>query len=270
MTRQLCLWAVSLVLYSPVALAGDLNINFLDPSQFLNQKLPQNITDQTIKMFSIYTVHRPYSGATSMADTNSLDILVEGTLVKIGDGLITALNQNGIPAPSIEAPAIPMAKVSIRKAINQRADLGLSGLIIRGQTIIGGDVKIVIHDAEEGPSYALRLGYTYMNVPYAYVHDCSTISPELVMSQKLYFAEPYLGIGGRYMHGRLDISQTVNVPILGPQTVNVEGSGGGTTGYAFTGVYFRIFGAQGLRLGVEGTFDFSGFSTVGAVVGLGF
>ena len=261
----------ALLLFPISALAnGVFDINLLDPSQFLNQKLPQNVSNEAVKMFGIYTAERPYSGATSMADYNSMDLLVEATLVKIGDGVLNALAASGIPKPQIEAPAVPMAAIKIRKAINDRSDIGISTIFYKGQTIVGGDVKIVLHEAEEGPSYALRLGYTYADVPYAFIHDCSTISPELVMSQKLYFAEPYLGIGGRYITGRLVMSETVDVPGLGPETVNVTGNGHGTTAYAFTGVYFRIFGAQGLRLGVEGTFDISGYSSVGGVFGLGF
>ncbi len=269
MAKQSLLLLLCLLLF-PLQAGAILNISFLDPSQFLNQKLPQNVSNEAVKMFAIYTVHRPYTGATSMVDYNSMDVLVEATLVKIGDGVLNALAANGITPPQIEAPAVPIGALKIRKAINERSDLGISVLSYQGQIIVGGDVKVVLHKAEEGPSFAIRLGYTYANVPYAFLHDISTISPELVMSQKLYFAEPYLGIGGRYMHGRIAMSETVNVPILGPETVNVTGTGSGTTGYAFTGVYFRIFGAQGLRLGVEGTFDLSGYSTVGGVFGLGF
>jgi hypothetical protein len=251
----------------PQAFSGVLDLNYLNPND-LAGVLPQNVVNETIKLFGVYTAHRPYTGATSISHSNTLDILVEASLVKIGSGLINALNQDGIPQTPPAIPAFPMAKVSLRKGFGNGADVGISGLFYRGQMIVGGDLKIVLHDAEEGPSFALLLGYTYAQVPYAYIKDCSTISPEIRMSQRLYFAEPYIGLGGRYISGTVSVPFSLTSPVNENFTIEKSGSGG--TAYAFTGVFFRIFGAQGLRLGIEGTFDISGYSTIGGVFGLGF
>jgi hypothetical protein len=246
--------------------AGILNFNYIDPNN-LGSAVPQNVANEAIKMFGIYTAHRPYSGATSIGKYGSFDFLVEGTLVKLGPGLINALNQDGIAGTPPAIPAVPIAKISIRKSFGDRVDFGVSGLYYRAQLLVGGDLKIVLHDAEEGPSFAFRLGYTYAEVPYAYIKNCSTLSPELVMSQSLGFAEPYIGIGGRYIEG------TISVPFQGVAPLfpdfTVEKSGHAETAYAFTGVFFRIF-SPGLRLGMEGTFDVSGYSTIGGVFGIGF
>jgi hypothetical protein len=254
--------------YSPLAHAdGLLNINYIDPNN-LGGIVPQNIANEAIKMFGIYTVHRPYSGATSILESNTLDVDVEATMVKIGDGLVNALKADGLASANTTGvpTAVPMAKLNIRKGFSDWFDIGLSGLTYGGQKIFGGDLKFVFSNPEEGLSWALRLGYTYASVPYAYVTTCSTFSPELVASRRLDFAEPYFGIGGRYISG------TLSVPFHPPvgNDFTVTKSGSGETGYAFTGVYFRILGPQGLRLGIEGSFDISGYHTVGGIFGLGF
>jgi hypothetical protein len=265
--KRVLLFIFGLAFAQNASAAALLDINYINPND-LAGVVPQNVANEAIKMFGIYTAHRPYTGATSIGHSNTLDFLVEATLVKLGPGLIDALKEDGIAGTPPAVPAIPMAKLAIRKAFGERVDIGVSGLFYRAQMTLGGDLKIVLHDAEEGPSYAFRLGYTYASVPYAYVKTCTTISPEFVMSQRLYFAEPYLGIGGRYIQG------TISVPFQGAPPVipdfTVEKSGHGTTAYAFTGVFFRILGAQGLRLGIEGTFDMSGFSTMGGIFGIGF
>jgi hypothetical protein len=248
--------------------AGLLDINYLNPSD-LSGTIPQNVANEAIKLFGIYTVHRPYTGATSIGHSNTLDILVEATLVKLGPGLVEALQEDGIAGTPPAIPAVPMAKISLRKAFGENVDLGFSGLYYRGGEILGGDLKIVLHDAEEGPSFAIRLGYTYADIPYAYFKRVSTFSPELVMSRRLYFAEPYLGMGGRYITGTVSIPFE-GIPIVHPADFIVEKQGSGITAYAFTGVFFRILGAQGLRIGIEGTFDISGYSTMGLVFGIGF
>ena len=47
-------------------------------------------------------------------------------------------------------------------------------------------------------------------------------------------------------------------------------TGAAGSGYAFTGVKFRIPGQTGLRLGIEGSFDFAGYHTMGTFIGVGF
>ena len=258
---------------TPAIAQSILGINYLDPNT-LAGAIPQNIANETIKMLGIYIVHRPYSGATSVSESNGLDFGIEATLVKIGDGLVNDLKADGLISSSTSntPPAVPMAKIHFRKGFGEWFDIGLSGLYYRGQEILGGDLKFVLHHPEEGLTWALRLGYTHASVPYAYIKSCDIFSPELVVSRPLYFSEPYLGIGGRYITGTISVpfnTGAINVPSV-PNSFNVSKSGSGSTGYAFTGVYFRIFGAQGLRLGIDGTFDLSGYHTVGAIVGLGF
>lgn len=242
-------------------------LNILDPS-VLAGFIPQNVADATIKTAAFYSAHRPYTGATSIATYNTMDIYIEATMMKVGDSLPKALIANGLnPGQTNSVPAIPVAKIGLRKGFGPNVDIGLSGLSYRSNSIIGGDIKINITDPEEGPSVGFRLGYTYLDVPVAYV-KAQTFNPELVVSRKLYFAEPYIGTGFRYAFGRIAIPFLSPVPGEGIKTVTKYGSGSGE--YLLTGIYFRIFGAQGLRLGMEGTYDFGGFHTIGMVIGLGF
>ena len=262
----LCLF---FVLFSEAhATAGVLNFNLIDPNQ-LGNAIPQSIADEAIRLFGSYTAHRPYSGATSIGRSNTLDMGFETSLVKIGNGLINALNANSIPASTLEAPAIPMVKLSLRKALGDRVDVGLSGLSYKGNSIYGGDLKIVLYTPEEGPSYALRFAYTRIVLPYAYIEKCSTYSPEFVVSQPLYFAESYIGAGARYFTGTMKATVTKTI---GPASVTTDLVKDGTSSseYLFTGVNFKILGAQGLRLGIEGSFDFSGYHSMGMIFGLGF
>ena len=259
---------------APVTQAGLLDFNYINPND-LGSLVPQSVTNEAIKMFALYACHRPYSGATAITKTNTLDLNIEATLVKLGDGLITALNSNGIKTSNTVLPGVPFASLNLRKGFNDSFDVGISILTYKGQSIFGGDLKFVLYDEEEGPSIAMRLGYTYINLPYAYVVHTSVFNPEFVMSRRLSFAEPYLGVGFRYFTGALSVpvaavnSPIPNTPPLIP-SFTISASGSGTDEYAFTGVYFRILGSQGLRLGIEGSFDVSGYHTIGGVFGIGF
>ncbi len=277
MNRSLAAFVVMISLVMPMHYAratGVLDFNLVDINTLTtllnNNQLPQVIPNAIIKTFGIYTAHRSYQGATSIFKSNSMDIFIEGTMVKIGDDLNKALVAEGVPAVNLQnVPAAPAIKVHLVKALNESADIGLSGILVGSQYILGLDLKIVLDDPEEGITKALRIGYTHSHVPISYVTSCTVWSPELVFSRKLYFAEPYIGLGARYITGTLTIPfKIVAGPVSVDHTVTQDGSG--STAYAFTGVYFRLLGAQGLRLGLEGSYDISGYPTMGMVFGLGF
>jgi len=250
---------LGILLSSSTSYAG-LDPSFFDLSQ-LNNLIPQDIANESAKTIGIILAHRPYQGAISIYEPSGFEVKIETTLIKIGDGIINALEANGINNASLQqAPSIPMLKGHIRKALGPSADLGISGIFYQGQYVVGGDFKFNIYDPEEGLSSAIRLGYTYAKVPQLNLQSLSVITPELVFSRRLSFAEPYIGIGGRYITGTV----SVDFPIIG----TLQKSGSGTTGYAFTGVNFMI-GAKGLRLAFEGTYDLSGFSSIGTMFGFG-
>ncbi len=244
-------------------------LGLLDPTllqQWASSVIPQNIANSLIMTASFYGIHRPYQGATSIYSYNSIDVYLEATMMKVGSALPNALSTYGLNTSQASSiPAIPNAKIHVRKAFGEWVDVGVSAIGYRGQTIIGGDVKIVLSDPEEGPSYAFRFGYTHLNLPVLYTTS-SSFAPELVTSRKLYFAEPYLGGGVRFCTG--SVSVPLQLP-LSTSPIYLTKSGSGWDEYLFTGIKFRLMGSQGLLLGLEGSFSFTGFHTLGLTAGIG-
>ena len=251
------------ILLSPVfSQAAALDTSLLDLSQ-LNNLIPQDIADEAAKAFGILLAHRPYQGAISIAQNEATEFKIEVSMIKIGDGLLNALAANGVSGTSLQnVPSIPVPKAHLRKALGPSVDLGLSGIFFTGQYVAGADLKWTIHDPEEGLSTALRFGYTLVKAQKLNVKSISVYNPELVFSRRLSFAEPYIGLGARMISG------TVQVTFPDP-VGTLEKSGSGSTQYAFTGVNF-VMGSKGLRLAIEGTYDLSGYSSIGTMFGLAF
>lgn len=267
--HRLILSLLLALLQGPQAMgSGFLDTGILDPNQ-LGSAIPQQVADQAILLVGSYAAHRPYSGAVARATGNLLDLGIETTLVKIGEGLPDALTANGIPTQATAVPAIPMIKVHLRKSIGESSEFGLSALTFRQQAVYGADLKFSLISAEEGPSLAFRMLYTWISIPMLYIDRCTVISPEILVSQPLSFAESWIGLGGRFASGNMKATVTTTV---GPLTVSTDlnKSGSASSAYAFTGVKFRIPGSTGFRLGIEGSFDFSGYHTMGTFIGVGF
>ncbi len=251
-----------ILFFSLISPAKAFDLSLLDLSS-LNNLIPQDIANETTKAFGILLSHRPYQGAVSIAENDAAEFKLELTLVKVGDGLLNALSANGVSGTSLQnVPSLPVPKAHLRKAFGPKVDVGISGLFYLGQYIAGGDLKYNFYQPEEGLGAAFRLGYTTVHAPRLNVKSASVITPELVFSRRLSAAEPYIGIGGRLISGT--ISVTFPDPIG-----TLEKSGSGTTSYAFTGVNF-VIGSKGLRLALEGTYDLSGYSSIGTMFGVAF
>lgn len=259
-------WILGLLLIAPASSQAAFDLSILNASN-LNNVLPDNVASAAIKTFGIYFAHRPYQGATSIYGRSTLDLNFEVTMVKISNELNDALTANGISSnTSSSTAALPIIKLNFRKAMSPAADLGFSGIYYQGQYAIGADLKFVLNNPEEGITTALRLGYSYATASILYLKSVTVLSPEFVMSRRIESAEPYLGLGGRYITGK--ISVPFDLPPAGAGTV--EKGGTGYTAYAFTGVNFQILGSKGFRFGMEGTYDISGFSSIGTTFGIGF
>jgi hypothetical protein len=267
MIRRLVLLG-TLLTCSCVEAAGFPGAELLDPNQ-LGSAIPQAVANEAMLLVGSYAAHRPYSGAVSIQQSNFLDFGIETTLVKMGDGLPSALQANGISAPTTSLPSLPMIKAHLRKGLSPVTDFGISALTYRQQSVYGADLKTTLIAPEEGPSLAIRLLYTWISLPLLYIERCTVIAPELVVSQPLSFAESWIGIGGRWVSGTMKATVSTTV---GAQTISTDlrKTGSQASGYAFTGVRFRIPGATGLRLGIEGSFDLAGYSTLGTFIGAGF
>lgn len=258
--------AFLLFLSTSPAHAGAFDIDILNPST-LNGAVPDDVAVQAVKTFGIYFAHRPFQGAVSMFNTNALDLDFEVTMMKIGGGLQDALAASGLASSSTSnTVALPIVKLHIRKAISPAMDMGFSFIYYRGQQSLGGDLKINLSNPEEGLATAIRIGYTYASASLLYLKSAKVLSPEFVMSKKLDSSEPYIGVGGRYITGQVAVP--FHLPPLDDFTVTKGGAS--FTGYAFTGVMFHILGPKGFRLGMEGAYDVSGFSSIGTIFGMGF
>lgn len=259
------LFILYFVLFAPASQAAfDLSILNADN---LNEALPDDVAKAAVKTFGIFFVHRPYDGAVSMFNTNALDLKFEVTMMKVGSDINDALAANGLSTnTSASTVALPVAKVHLRKPLSPAADIGVSGIYYQGQYAIGTDIKFELNQPEEGINTALRLSYSYATATVLYLKSVTVLTSEFVMSRKLDFAEPYFCVGGRYITG------TVSIPFdLTPLPVKVvEKTANAFTAYATTGVNFQILGPKGFRLGMEGTYDVSGFSSIGTMFGIGF
>jgi len=237
----------------------------LDPNN-LGGFLPNAVANAAIKTFGIWFAHRPYQGATSIFDEDSFELSIELSAIHLGGDLSSALVASGMGGGQSASIPLPIANIHFRKAISQSMDVGISGLIYDKQSTFGGDVKIVLAEPEEGLAQAVRIGYSTASASLLYLKNVSSFNLEYLVSRKLESAEPYLGVGGRYITGSISIP--FNIAPVGAFTLSKSGSG--ETAYAFTGIRFKIFGPKGLIFDTEGSYDVSGFSSLGILIGLAF
>jgi hypothetical protein len=236
----------------------------------LEDSVPQNLVNAIVKTMGIYTMHRPSMGASSLGSSGTLsghlDVYIEGTLVKFSPIIIDALKSTEVGANGIgdtsNIPALPIAKLHIDGAINEKMAFGISGIYYPGNYIVGGHIQRVLWQPEEGLYLTGRLAGTYASIPVAYT-TLSTWSPQIVVGKAMSFADPYIGISYTLIAGTFDI--TLDNPPF-PIT-RVKARGGGSTASSFMGVIFRL---PLFRLGLEGSYNLDGFHTVGSTIGMSF
>lgn len=236
----------------------------------LEDSVPQNLVNAIVKTMGIYTMHRPSMGASSLGSSGTLsghvDVYIEGTLVKFSPIIIDALKQTELGANGVgdtsKFPALPIAKLHVDAAINERTAFGISGIYYPGNYIAGGHIQHVLWQPEEGLYLTGRLSGTYASLPIAYT-TLSTWSPEIVVGKAMSFADPYIGISYTLIAGTFDV--TLDNPPF-PIT-RVKARGGGSTASSFMGVIFRM---PLFRLGLEGSYNLDGFHTVGSTIGMSF
>lgn len=193
--------------------------------------------------------HRNYEPATPLKRLgSSFSFGAEATLVKIPD----------ISQEALGVPIFPAVKLHIHQGLSDRVDLSASGLYLNfgGLTIftLGGGLRIAILLPEEGPSWSIGLNYNYSSISMVTTHS---LTPHLLVSRKLKFADPYLGIGYQVIYGFLSYdhpSSAIPNFVLGQATVG--------NFIAFTGVSFHT-GAKGFQIAVEGAYSLIGAPTIG-------
>ncbi len=239
----------------------------LNPSNFTNPNalIDPDIVAPIVKGIGFATDHRAYEGATAAG----FDISMQAILVKMTPGFRDALSSAGMG--SLPMPIIPVPRLILHKGIGSRFDAGFSWIFFKEVQITGFDAKVVAFQPEEGPTWAVRLNYSISKLEYGNsdaliaVHT-QTLKPEILVSQKLDFAEPYLGIGYQFVRGDMKVYIPLPAPIQSiDKTVSAKGGGG----LVFIGLGLKVPGIA-LRLLVDGEYSTAGAHALGAKFGLNF
>lgn len=253
-------------------LASQAHASFsLSPSSFTN---PLALIDPTIVTSIVRTIglasdHRAYEGASGLGNAAGFDISAQVTAVKLPPDFRDALNSAGLT--SLPLPIVPLPRLIAHKGIGDRFDFGFSWIIFKEVQIEGFDAKIVVLKPDEGPTWAVRLNYTVSKLDFAdsgadlAVHT-HIFKPEILVSQKLDYFEPYLGIGYQMVRGDMK----VQIPLPSPlPSIDSKVSAHGGGGLAFVGLSLKAPGIA-LRLVVDGEYSTIGAHSLGAKFGFNF
>lgn len=236
----------------------------LNPSQFTQplELLNASVVKPILQSIGLVADHRAYQPATPLGTEVGLDVGVQVVLVKLPSSFNQALENAGSGA--VDVPFVPLPLLNIHKGIGSWLDVGASGVEYQKQWIAGFDVKAAVYHPDEGPTVAIRMNYGMSSFRYsssilpnsAITITTETLKPEVLISKRLAFADPYLGVGYEWTRGNLGIA--IPVPSLGTTLTGSTSAEGGAGEVAFVGVAMRV-----PYLGVELILD-EEYSTIGA------
>jgi hypothetical protein len=263
---------------------------------YLSSYISQTTANSFVKTIGFSMDHKPFEPATSLG--SSFDFGIEATLVKppsdlgssIADTLSsyssgsttsTPISTSGSTTSTSPIPFVPSIKVHLRKGFGEKVDIGLSTLYVPaslplagGTLLLGGDLKYVFYRPEEGVTAAFRASYSYVNLALQYENyilmaKTVTITPQIIVSRKIGFADPYVGMGYQYTYGT--IAGTIPAPpvdllpgvSIAPISLSIDGSGTGV--FFFGGV--SLLSIIRLRLTLEGAFNPGGENYLGTKIG---
>lgn len=243
----------------------------LSPSSFTNPLalIDPSIVTSIVRTIGFASDHRAYEGASGLGSSAGFDISVQATAVKLPPDFRDALSTAGIS--SLPMPIVPLPRLIAHKGLGDRFDIGFSWIIFKEIQIEGFDAKIVAIKPDEGPTWAVRLNYTISKLDFSEsgadlaVHT-QIFKPEILVSQKLDFFEPYLGVGYQMVRGNMKVQLPLPAPLPSiDSTVSAHGGGG----LAFLGLSMRAPGIA-LRLTVDGEYSTVGAHALGAKFGFNF
>lgn len=264
------------------------NIPPVDVGQFL----PNQAVSAIVKVIGTLTTHRPYQGALTQS-AQSKDALglgfglgIEATLIHLPSDFFSSLETAGIKMGSNSPIAsLPIAKVHLTKSTSPVTNFGISGLYYKGSYILGGDFKRVLFVPEEGLVWSFRLSYSETKIDLGAVSvkklpliikdvkigeaslilNNRSITPEIIGSKKLDFAEPYLGFGLDFLNGQIDLPLSFTV-LNDTQTLTTP-EYSARAYHLLTGVSFQV-PIIGVTWTLEGSFSSIGAHTFGTVIGI--
>lgn len=242
----------------------------IDPTQFTdpNSLLSDSTVKALVKTVGLLSDHRPYEPATGL---KIISLGIEATFVKLPLDLKSELESSGLSSTNLP-PAVPVPKAHFRIGLGGRADFGVSGIVFKGMRIVGGDFKFVLYEPEEGLTWAMRVAYSVSSL---LIVKSQTVSPHLLVSKRLAFAEPYLGIGAQFIKGSVTIPLEELIPSDLPPELAAAASDGeiskdssGISGFmSFMGLALN-FGPVPIRLTMEGGYSSLGGNTLGVKFGV--
>lgn len=258
--------AIIILLWSTAARAQSLPLGEVNADSLLSQSLKDALT----KTVGLATINRPYSPASAIGRRGGagLDAGIEATLLHVADDFVPALEEAGLGSAS-SVTVIPIPRIVIQKGLGEAASIGISYINFMGYLIYGANLSVAFLEPEEGISIAGRINYSNATVQ---IVKTTTWSPELLISRKLDFADPYLGVGFASMAGAISVTQAVSAEVEGTtvsQDVTASGTGSARSFYAFTGVQFNAR-TIGLQLTLEGTYNPNGANGLGLKFGFTF
>jgi len=255
-----------------------------------NSLISSTVANAFVKSVGIAMDHRPYEPATPIGTAIGLSLGLEVTLVQPPSDLGSSLGglagassgSSSSSSSSAVIPILPSLKLHFHKGIGSNIDIGLSALppigslpLVGGSLLLGGDVKVVVYNPEEGPTWAVRGCYNINSLSYSQAGESITvktitISPQVLVSRKLDFADPYIGIGVQYTYGSIKVS--IPIPaVSGEAIAPVEATQNGV-GYGaeiFGGIDLRIPNV-GFRITLEGAYSPFGMNSLGTKLGFAF
>lgn len=255
-----------------------------DPSSFLDAAT-SNAMVQTI---GLAMDHRSYEPATPLGTALGLDFGIEITLARPPDSLATALSTlaGGSSGLTSGLPILPSARFHLHKGLSEFLDLGVSYLpavstipYIGGTSLLGFDLKYCFFRPEEGLTWAFRASYNLNTFQFQQgtitqlTVITQTITPQLLISKKLDFADPYIGIGYQYTFG--NVGATITLPssaldsLVSIAPINISHDGSGSGGVFFGGISFKA-PVSGLRLTLEMAYSTVQVDYVGTKIGFSF
>jgi hypothetical protein len=243
-----------------------------------------------VKTVGLCMDNRFYLPANVIGSALGIDIGIEATLVQppsdLGDtlGSLSASVSGSTTSTAVAVPFIPSIKLALHKSFGDRFQIGGSILpstsavpYIGGSILLGFDAQLVLYKPEEGLTWAIRGSYNYnvLTITQSSVGfsiKTNTISPQLVVSKRLDFAEPYAGAGFQYTWGSMQatatIPQSASLPlVIAPITIGQTGQG--SSPFFFLGLAMRI-PYVGFKITMEGSYNPGGMNYMGAKIGFDF
>ncbi len=240
---------------------AELGFNVSDLSD-LGTLLGPTVTKSFVKTIGMAIDHKAYEPATPLGTKIGLDISVEATAYEVPQDFKSALQSIGSNAGD-SIPVLPLARLNVHKGLSETTSIGASYFGWVGYLLLGGDITRTLYYPDQGLTYAGRVAMAYGDVSFVKAY---TLTPQILASKRMDFADPYIGLGYQIIWGK------VTVPITNPiDGSGIESSASASSGslIAFLGVGFR-FGPTGIKLTLEGSFSEGGAHSLGTKFGFAF